>query len=265
MRKHVRPPEPEDAHAGHVHPPSTADAPPAWGRPMTPNAVLALQRTVGNAAVAAALEPVAVQRTSEGGTGQGPLEDKPMDGLSRLRRANQREVERGQASRVEPGQGTSPFGNYTVQSGYGHQGYITSNNRQHPRSSSVGTFYVEVFAQLQQQHLPLVAEALRGRALDQAVLAAMTATEKRAAAVLYGLIRESENARTPGAVKAACSALDEVGATGGGWQRFRELFPLAQEHGAQVYNTALAGQNQLSAAALANLEDMSSSSDEQSS
>lgn len=224
--------------------------------------MLNLQRSVGNAVVAASLSPTTVQRNPQGGNGQGQANERPRDGLSRLRRANRRAENRGTGSAVVPGQGTSPFGAYTVQSGRDKGGYITSNTQQHPGTSPVGTHYAEVFEKLQQHQLPLLAEALRGRALDGTVLSRMTAVEKRAAAVLYGLIKEAEDTRTPGAIKSACNALDTVGLEGGGWTRFKQLFPMAQHLGAQVYNLSLSGQNELSPEALQNLEDMSSSSDE---
>ncbi|MBR8642404.1 hypothetical protein KEF29_31435 [Streptomyces tuirus] len=264
MRGHGRSPESEaDARAGHDHRPllrpDAADraARLAAGGQLTPDAAMSLQRTAGNAAF------VAVQRSPQGGNGAGPAEEKPMDGLSRLRRANARAVKRGQPAPTY-GPGQSPFGPYTVNKGRGAGPYITSNKKdQYPGSENLGTTYNELVQALDAEHEPMVAAAARGEALDEELLAGMSVTQKRAAAMLYGIMRESEERRFPGAGKAMRSALTKQGDAYHEAEEFDEDFPMAKEKGAQYYRNVLDGKQQLSDKARKNLEDMSSSSDEE--
>ncbi|MFB6849316.1 hypothetical protein ACFCXS_31285 [Streptomyces sp. NPDC056373] len=263
MHRHGRAPESEaDARAGHPHRPALRpheDDPRAArlaaGGQVTPDTALSLQRTAGNAAF------VAVQRMPRGGdNGEGPAEEKPMDALSRLRRANERARKRGQeAPTFGPGQ--SPFGPYTVNKGRGAGPYITSNKKdQYPGSEDLGTTYNELVKALDAEHEPMVAAAARGEALDEELLAGMSVTQKRAAAMLYGIMRESEERRFPGAGKAMRSALTKQGDPYHEADQFEEDFPMAKDKGAQYYRRVLAGNEQLSDKARKNLEDMSSSS-----
>ncbi|MGX1561396.1 hypothetical protein [Streptomyces sp. NPDC055506] len=262
MHRHGRSPESEaDARAGHPHRPllrpqedGAQAARLAAAGQMTPDAAASLQRTAGNAAFAA------VQRMPQGGNGEGPAEEKPMDGLSRLRRANERAEKRGQAA-PNYGPGQSPFGPYTVNKGRGAGPYITSNKKsQHPGSEDLGTTYNELVQALDAEHEPMVAAAARGEALDEEALAGMSATQKRAAAMLYGIMTESEERRFPGAGKAMRSALTKQGDPYHEAEEFDEDFPMAKDKGAQYYREVLAGKKQLSDKARKNLEDMSSSS-----
>ncbi|WP_052310299.1 hypothetical protein [Streptomyces viridochromogenes] len=259
MRRHGRSPESEaDAHdhrpllrPGATGPEAARLA--AAGR-MTPDAAMSLQNSAGNAAF------VAVQRSPQGGNGAGPAEEKPMDGLSRLRRANERAKKRGQAAPTY-GPGQSPFGPYTVNKGRGAGPYITSNKKtQHPGSEDLGTTYTELVQALDAEHEPMVAAAVRGEALDEELLAGMSATQKRAAAMLYGVMKESEERRFPGAGKAMRSALTKQGDPYHEAEEFDEDFPMAKVGGARFYEDVLAGKKQLSQKARQNLEDMSSSS-----
>ncbi|MFE7896300.1 hypothetical protein ACFU3E_01915 [Streptomyces sp. NPDC057424] len=262
MRRHGRSHEAEtDARDGHAHRPPLRphEADPqaarlaAAGR-MTPDAALSLQGTAGNAAF------VAVQRMPQGDNGEGPAEEKPMDGLSRLRRAHARAEKRGQAA-VTYGPGQSPFGPYTVNKGRGAGPYITSNKKdQYPGSENLGTTYQELVQALDAEHEPMVAAAARGEALDEELLAGMSVTQKRAAAMLYGIMKESEERRFPGAGKAMRGALTKQGDAYHEAEEFDEDFPMAKEKGAQYYREVLAGKKQLSDKARKNLEDMSSSS-----
>lgn len=262
MRRHGRSQEAEaDARDGHAHrlPLRPHEADPqaarlAAGGRMTPDAALSLQGTAGNAAF------VAVQRMPRGDNGEGPADDKPMDGLSRLRRANRRAEKRGQAA-VTYGPGQSPFGPYTVNKGRGTAPYITSNvKQQHPGSESLGTTYEELVKALDAEHEPLVAAAARGEELDEDLFATMDATQKRAAAMLYGIMTESEERRFPGAGKAMRSALRKQGDPYHEAEEFDQDFPMAQVGGAQHYRDVPAGKKQLSGKARKNDEDMSSSS-----
>ncbi|MET9763216.1 hypothetical protein ABZ016_29950 [Streptomyces sp. NPDC006372] len=262
MRGHGRSPESEtDARAGHDHRPllrpGTAGpeaARLAAGGRMTPDAARSLQGSAGNAAF------VAVQRSPQGGDGAGPAEEKPMDGLSRLRRANARAVKRGQAAPTY-GPGQSPFGSYTVNKGRGAGPYITSNKKvQHPGSEDLGTTYDELVRALDAEHLPVVSAAARGEEPDPDIVSTMDATQRRAAAMLYGIMTESEERRFPGAGKAMRSALTKQGDPYHEAEEFDEDFPMAKVGGAQHYAQALAGKQQLSEKARKNLEDMSSSS-----
>ncbi|MFC9130495.1 hypothetical protein ACFT4A_27090 [Streptomyces sp. NPDC057099] len=263
MHRHGRSPESEaDARAGHPHRPllkphedGSQAAQLAAGGQLTPDAAMSLQRTAGNAAF------LAVQRMPQGGNGEGPAEEKPMDGLSRLRRANARAEKRGQAAPTL-GQAESPFGAYTVNKGRGAGPYITSNvKHQHPGSESLGTTYEELVRALDAEHLPLVAQAARsGAELDEEILGSMDATQRRAATMLYGIMTQSEERRFPGAGKAMRSALAKQGDPYHEAEEFDEDFPMAKEKGAQYYREVLAGKKQLSDKARKNLEDMSSSS-----
>ncbi|MCT9142284.1 hypothetical protein [Streptomyces violarus] len=262
MHRHGRSPESEaDARAGHPHRPllrphedSAQAARLAAGGQLTPDAAVSLQRTAGNAAF------VAVQRMPQGGNGEGPAEEKPMDGLSRLRRAHERERKRGQTAPAY-GPGQSPFGPYTVNKGRGAAPYITSNvKHQHPGSESLGTTYDELIKALDAEHHPLVAAALKGQDPTEEELAGMSATQRRAAAMLYGITKDSEPLRFAGAGKAARSALNKQGDPYHEAEEYEKDFPMAQVGGAQSYRKALAGETQLSAEALQNLKDMSESS-----
>ncbi|MFF5312568.1 hypothetical protein [Streptomyces massasporeus] len=262
MHRHGRSPEAEaDARDGHPHRPLLRphETDPQAARlaaagQMTPDAALSLQRTAGNAAF------VAVQRMPQEDNGEGPAEEKPMDGLSRLRRANARAEKRGQAA-VTYGPGQSPFGPYTVNKGRGAGPYITSNKKtQYPGSEDLGTTYKELVQALDAEHEPMVAAAARGEALDEELLAGMSVTQKRAAAMLYGIMKESEERRFPGAGKAMRGALTKQGDAYHEAEEFDEDFPMAKEKGAQYYRDVLAGKKQLSDKARKNLEDMSSSS-----
>ena len=266
MRRHGRSQESEaDARDGHPHrPPLRPQADPqaarlAAGGRMTPDAALSLQGSAGNAAF------VAVQRTPRGGdNGEGPAEEKPMDGLSRLRRANARAEKRGQAAPTL-GQADSPFGAYTVNKGRGAGPYITSNvKHQHPGSESLGTTYDELVKALDAEHLPLVAQAARsGAELDEEILGTMDATQRRAATMLYGIMTQSEERRFPGAGKAMRSALTKQGDPYHEADEFEQDFPMGKVGGAQYYREVLAGKKQLSDKARKNLEDMSSSSSDE--
>lgn len=237
---------------------------------MTADTVRTLQRTAGNAAAVAALgRSVPVQRApSEGSDGQ--REEKAMDAKSRLLRANRRAQARAAAGQepLAPGEYQTPFGPYTVAEGRGGVPWIRSNKQQHPGSETVGERYEQVVPQLDAEHFGIVTNALRDGTVEDEALKSMDATQRRAAAMLYAIAASEEN-RFPGAAKALRSALDRQTDPYHEAPEFLKDFPMGMPSkaggGARYYEDVLSGKKELTEEARRTLEDMSSSSDEETS
>ncbi|WP_406504950.1 DUF4157 domain-containing protein [Streptomyces sp. NBC_00212] len=159
-------------------------------------------------------------------------------------------------------QENSPFGPYTFRrSPYGPGPYVQSNGNQHPGAGTVGERYTTLLAHLRSPaHLRALAQATKGGTVSPAALNSMTPTQKRAAAVLYGIVTKAEEIRFAGAAKPFRAALLRLANNTGpnGVDEFLDRFPMAQAGGAHAYTGALTN------GAYQNLADMSDSSGDES-
>jgi hypothetical protein len=248
----------DDALAPRTHPltPSAASAPSTRAIPP----LSALQSSAGNAATAAFLS---IQRAG------GDLE-REKAALERLRRANARALGRKDYDE-EPSYGSksSPFGPYTSRAGRGSAPFISSNKKNYPDSSDVGSKYYErkhsslhsgLISELDSEHYSSVSKALRGHSLDKDDLGGMSSSQRRSSSMLYGIASEAEDRRFPGATKPFRSALDRQSDLNHEPDKFLDDFPMAKRGGAHYYDDVLSGRKRLSTPARETLLGMSDSS-----
>ncbi|WP_406710130.1 eCIS core domain-containing protein [Streptomyces edwardsiae] len=190
--------------------------------------------------------------------------EKATDGASRLKRANERSTARGvpAKSALVGSKPQTPFGTVSLNQGYqGDLGTVVKSKKDDYPGTEGRDW--EKYSHLL-PHLSAAQRVALADAVGTGSLAAGSASlfqddskARRAAAVLYGVARNSEELRFPGAGKVLRAALRK---NGGSYsvEEFYEAFPMAKPGGAGSFR----GEPELSSPTLATLEAMSESSDE---
>lgn len=205
--------------------------------------------------------PAQLVKKQEDGKGKA----KPMDGLSRIRRANARAEKRAQKAPRPPlgkrRESDTLFGPVGVSKGRGNQPYVTTRQEDFPGEKSIRGTYDSLQTMLGTPGLleKVVAATKRGAKPKGG-------KKSRPAATLLGIVGEAESMRFPGADKVFRSVARRV-KDAKSWKRAFSgndpIFAMAAKGGAQAYNEALSGKRSLTQEQLDAAANMSDSSDDE--
>ncbi|BFO16344.1 hypothetical protein SHKM778_27320 [Streptomyces sp. KM77-8] len=174
---------------------------------------------------------------SEEGSGEEAVE-KATDGASRLKRANERSSARGvpAKSTLVGSKPQTPFGTVSLNQGYqGDLGTVVKSRKDNFPGTEGRDWerYRDLLPHLSAAQRVALADAVGTGSLaaGSSGLFQEDSGARRAAAVLYGVARNSEELRFPGAGKALRAALRK---NGGNYsvEEFYESFPMAKPGGA---------------------------------
>ncbi len=188
-------------------------------------------------------------------------QERPMDGMSRLRRAHERAQARTGNEQREIGS-RQPFDSKTggiarVSRGGmgGNQAMVTTNKKDHPGTTNPGMSYRKVSSSLGEQGFQTLGKAYSGEEVGP-----LSPQTTRNTAMMHGLLHAAEPHRDPGADKLGRAAVRRVAQGDLPQKEFPQAFPMALPGGSQSLKRAREGKKPLSKTTLETADQMSTSS-----